>query len=79
MVEILPFRGFRYNQDLIKDYSSVIAPPYDVIDPELQKKLFSRSEYNISKITKGEKFPTDTENENQYTLYRIFLAYKHLN
>jgi uncharacterized protein (DUF1015 family) len=67
MVEIAPFRGFRYNLDKIGDYSTVIAPPYDVIDSEQQKKLLSRSEFNVSKITKGEKLETDTETENEYT------------
>jgi uncharacterized protein (DUF1015 family) len=67
MVEIAPFRGFRFNHEKIDDFSSVIAPPYDVIDSELQQRLHSRSEYNISKITKGVKRDSDTETENQYT------------
>lgn len=67
MVEIEPFRGYRYNRDKVDDYSNVIAPPYDVIDSELEKKLHSRSEFNISKITKGVKLETDSKTENEYT------------
>jgi uncharacterized protein (DUF1015 family) len=67
MVEIIPFRGFRYNSEKIDDYSNVIAPPYDVIDTEMQNTLHSRSEFNISKITKGIKHDSDTESQNEYT------------
>jgi hypothetical protein len=67
MVEIEPFRGFRFNPQKIDDFSSVIAPPYDVIDQDMQTKLQAHSEYNISKITKGVKFKTDTESDNEYT------------
>lgn len=67
MVEIMPFRGFRFNLDKVGDFSEVIAPPYDVIDTELQKKLHARSQYNISRITKGMGHYADTEEENEYT------------
>ena len=67
MVEIAPFRGYRYNKDIIKDDISVLAPPYDVIDGEFQKRLHERSKYNISRLTKGEKLTNDTDLNNQYT------------
>jgi uncharacterized protein (DUF1015 family) len=67
MVQIEPFRGFRYNKEIVQDYASVIAPPYDVIDADLQKMLHERSDYNISRLTKGVKFPNDNERNNQYT------------
>ncbi len=67
MVDILPFRGLRFNPEKIADYSSVIVPPYDVIDSAMQAKLHARSEFNISKITKGVKFKTDTDSNNEYT------------
>ncbi len=67
MVEIRPFSGYRYNKELIHDDSLVLAPPYDVIDSELQKRLHAKSEFNISWITKGEKSTTDNITNNQYT------------
>jgi len=67
MVEIVPFRGYRFNPDKIDDFSKVIAPPYDVIDSELQQKLHARSQFNISKITKGVKREDDSDSENEYT------------
>ncbi len=73
MVEIIPFRGFRYNLEKIDDFSNAIAPPYDVIDSELQIKLHSHSEFNISKLTKGIKHEDDTDTENEYTRAAVLL------
>jgi uncharacterized protein (DUF1015 family) len=67
MVEIIPFRGLRFNAELVDGYSNVLAPPYDVIDSEMQKILHGRSEFNISKITKGITQDNDSESDNQYT------------
>jgi uncharacterized protein (DUF1015 family) len=67
MVEIAPFRGFRYNKNVVKDDLSIIAPPYDVIDPDMQQKLHNRSKYNISMLTKGKKLPNDDDTNNIYT------------
>jgi uncharacterized protein (DUF1015 family) len=50
MAHIAPFRGILYNQKKIADPSKVIAPPYDVITPEEQEKLYSRSPYNIVRL-----------------------------
>ncbi|MCG9478848.1 MAG: DUF1015 domain-containing protein [Actinomycetia bacterium] len=47
MVEILPFKGLVYNQSKVDDLSRVISPPYDVITPDLDKKLRKLSPYNI--------------------------------
>jgi uncharacterized protein (DUF1015 family) len=67
MVEIAPFRGFRFNVENLNNFGSVIAPPYDVIDSELQATLHNRSEFNISRITKGVKRDDDTDSENEHT------------
>ncbi len=47
MVEIKPFKGMRYNVD---NFSSVITPPYDVIDEKEQKEFLSFSEYNMVRL-----------------------------
>jgi uncharacterized protein (DUF1015 family) len=67
MVKIAPFQGYKYDISNVKDFKQVVSPPYDVINPELQKKLHESSEYNIAHITKGKKFPDDDENNNEYT------------
>ncbi len=49
MAEVLPFKGVLYNRDkvAIKD---VVAPPYDVISPEEQERLYTRHPYNIVRL-----------------------------
>ena len=41
-----PFAGVRYDLDRV-DLDDVVAPPYDVIGPEDQEALESRSPYNV--------------------------------
>jgi uncharacterized protein (DUF1015 family) len=66
MVKIVPFKGYRYNKEKVNDYKLVVSPPYDVINSDMQKKLHEGSEYNIAHIIKGKKFPTDSEENNEY-------------
>ena len=50
MVQIAPFRGILYNRKKIRDLSKVIAPPYDVIAPEEQERLYRKSPYNVVRL-----------------------------
>lgn len=50
MVQIAPFRGILYNPNKIRNPSKVIAPPYDVITPEEQEKLYRKSPYNVIRL-----------------------------
>ncbi|MGH7889776.1 MAG: DUF1015 family protein, partial [Thermodesulfobacteriota bacterium] len=56
MVMVNAFHGVRYNPDKIEDFSSVVAPPYDVISPEEQNMLHEKSPLNVIRLilTKGE-------------------------
>ncbi len=67
MVKIAPFQGFRFSRDKVSDFRLVVAPPYDVINSELQKKLHDASEYNIAHIIKGKKFGDDSGDNNEFT------------
>ncbi|MBN1445713.1 MAG: DUF1015 domain-containing protein [Candidatus Omnitrophica bacterium] len=53
MAEIKPFRGYAYNKEKIKDISTVIAPPWDVIDEEAEKRLRALSPWNIINLISG--------------------------
>jgi len=66
-MEIKPFRAVRFNEAVVGDVGSCIAPPYDVIDSELQERLYKKSKYNIVQITKGKTSPSDNPGNNQYT------------
>ena len=50
MIRIAPFRGVFYNQKKIRDLGRVLAPPYDVISPEEQEKLYRKSPYNFVRL-----------------------------
>jgi uncharacterized protein (DUF1015 family) len=66
-MEIKPFKAYRFNEAVVKDVGRCIAPPYDVINPEQQERLYEKSRYNIVRITKGITTPTDNQTNNQYT------------
>lgn len=48
--KILPFKGVMYNQAKVAHLSQVVTPPYDVINPEMQKAFYDRSPYNFVRV-----------------------------
>ncbi len=67
MAIIAPFRGLRYNQDLIKNLRDVVTPPWDVISSEEQDAYYQRHPYNIIRLILGKTLPQDNEKQNRYT------------
>src|SRR4051794_20243449 len=67
MADIHAFRGFRYDLGRVGRLSDVIAPPYDVINSELQDSLYQRSPYNTVRLILNKESPADNENNNRYT------------
>jgi uncharacterized protein (DUF1015 family) len=51
MALIFPFRGFRYNRDVVPDLHTVITQPYDKTTPSMQDAYHLRSPYNAVRIT----------------------------
>ena len=74
MAEIRPFAGLRYNQLLIKDLSTVICPPYDVISPSLHEDLHKRNDFNFIRLEDAKQLPDDTAANNKYTRTAATLA-----
>src|SRR5438477_7775380 len=66
MSDIRAFRAFRYDLGRVGSLSDVIAPPYDVIGPELQDALYARSPYNVIRLILNKETPADTERDNRY-------------
>jgi len=66
-MEIRPFRAFRFDESVVGDAGSCIAPPYDVINQDKQQQLYNKNQYNIVRLIKGKTQPSDTENDNPYT------------
>ncbi|MDE2485054.1 MAG: DUF1015 domain-containing protein [candidate division NC10 bacterium] len=67
MALIAPFRGLRYNPELVGDLSLVMAPPYDVISPEGQRAFHSRHKHNAIRLILGETRQEDDAVRNQYS------------
>jgi len=50
MADLQPLRALRYDLNVVGSLQSVIAPPYDVIDPEQRAALAARSSHNVVNI-----------------------------
>src|SRR4051812_47025730 len=50
MAKIEAFPGLRYDLGQVGTLSDVVAPPYDVIDAELQQRLYERHPNNIIRL-----------------------------
>lgn len=62
MTKIKPFKAVYYNQDKIKDISSVTCPPYDIIPPQKQQHYHDINPYNFIHILLGK----DIQGEDKY-------------
>lgn len=67
MANVIPFKGYRYNTDIINNMNSVTAPPYDIISDAQKDTLYGESEYNIVRVDFGKEYEGDTESDNKYT------------
>lgn len=67
MPNIQPFQGLRYNLAQVGSLSDVVAPPYDVISPEMQDALYAKHPNNVVRLILNKQNPTDNEQDNRYT------------
>lgn len=67
MVVFRPFRGWRYDFDVVGDAASVLAPPYDMISTDLQASLRSLNPYNVVHLEAGESLDWASPTAGQYT------------
>jgi uncharacterized protein (DUF1015 family) len=61
MPKIQAFRGLRYDMGHVGSLSDVIAPPYDVIDSDLQDELYKRHPTNVIRLILNRDEPGDEE------------------
>ena len=73
MPEIQAFRGIRYNLGQVGSLSDVVAPPYDVISPELQDALYAKHPCNVVRLILNKQELSDDEQNNRYTRAKQFL------
>jgi uncharacterized protein (DUF1015 family) len=73
MPEMQAFRGLRYDLGHVGSLSDVVAPPYDVIGPELQDELYKRHPAGVIRLELNRDEPGDDEHNNRYTRAARFL------
>ena len=73
MPEIQAFHGIRYDLGHVGSLGDVVAPPYDVISPELQETLYKKHPCNVVRLILNRKEPGDDETNNTYIRARRFL------
>jgi len=64
-IKFKPFRPFVYGGN--KNKSGFIAPPYDIINGALQKKLYRQNSRNVVRLILGKKYKSDSARRNSYT------------
>ncbi|GHO45317.1 DUF1015 domain-containing protein [Ktedonospora formicarum] len=74
MADVQPLRGLRYAHDKVQDLSSVVTPPYDIINAEAQERYYQRDPYNIIRLELGQQTPHDDELNNVYTRAAALLS-----
>ncbi len=75
MADIRPFRGIRYDLDVISAdaFSKVVSPPYDVIDYEQQTELYESHPNNFVRIDLNRITDEDTDENDRYTRSRRWM------
>ena len=66
MVQIEAFQGLRYDLAHVGSLSDVIAPPYDVIDPEFQNQLYEAHPANVIRLILNRDEPGDETGDEKY-------------
>jgi uncharacterized protein (DUF1015 family) len=73
MASIQAFRGLRYDLKHVGSLSQVVAPPYDVIGPELQNQLYKAHPANVIRLILNRDEPGDDAANNRYSRAGKFL------
>ena len=67
MVDLRPFRGWRYDPAVTGDLGSVLCPPYDLITPDTQASLRQLNPYNVVHLEAGEGLDWDSPAQDPYS------------
>jgi uncharacterized protein (DUF1015 family) len=72
MPEIKPFKGIMYNQEKIRDLSTVICQPYDQVSNKMEREYKNRSPYNfirlvLTKYSEGHNRQREYRDARRYT------------
>ena len=73
MAEIQAFHALRYDLGHVGSLGDVVAPPYDVIGPQLQDTLYKKHPANVIRLILNRDEPGDDQQNNRYTRAGQFL------
>ena len=65
-MKIRPFRGYRYNPAKVPDFSRVVVPPYDQIDPDTREALHALDACNFVRVTLRRPEPGDAGDADRH-------------
>src|SRR5204863_1042281 len=74
--EIRAFRALRYAPEVVGDLAQVVAPPYDVIGEELQRRLLERHPKNVVRLDLPSVEPGDAEDDRYRRAARTLAAWR---
>jgi uncharacterized protein (DUF1015 family) len=74
MPEVRPFIGLLFDPAVAGPLDNLTAPPYDLISPEDQSRLYRASPYNIVRLVLGKDEPGDSPSEDKYTRAASYLS-----
>lgn len=76
MAKIKPLQAVIYNQEKIKDISSVVCPPYDVISPKEQERYANTHANNFIHILLGKDIPGEDKYRRAAEYFKSWLTQK---
>ena len=76
MPDIRPFRALRYDPDVVGDVGPLVAPPYDVIGPELEHRLLERHPRNAVRLDLPHGNPGEEPDERYRRVARWLAAWR---
>ena len=74
MPEVRPFVGLLYDPAVAGPLDTLTAPPYDLISPEDQSRLYRASPYNVVRLDLGQDETGDSASEDKYTRAASYLS-----
>jgi uncharacterized protein (DUF1015 family) len=74
--EIRPFRALRYDPEVAGALGLVIAPPYDVVGPDLHRRLLERHPRNAVRLDLPEVVPGEDPDERYRRVARTLTAWR---
>ena len=67
MPQIEAFHGLRYDLGQVGVLSELVAPPYDVIDGQMQDELYEKHPQNVVRLILNRVQTSDNQEDNRYT------------